>query len=371
MRILFTAAPFHGHVNTVLPLVHAARAAGHDAVLATGADLANEAARRRLDVWPVGPTNVESGMPMSLAEFWDTAEERAADLVPLVEQWRPDLVVSEELELAGPIMAARTHTRLLVHGLGLAAAGPAEAFAPDLVKLGRRWGAPDLAEIYLGATYLSVSPPSLQPAGWSRRRLVLVRPGLGEPTPGEALPPELDRLPYERTVHLTLGTVFHQRRPEVMRAAIAGLRELAVNLVVTVGPRVAPEVHGPQPSHVVVAQQLPHSLLLPRCDAVVSQGGAGILLGALAHGLPQLVLPQGADQFANGAAVHAAGAGLLLDGDDVSPAAISVTAQRLLSDQNLRVAAEAVRAEIARMPTAADVVGGPEWTSARGAVVDR
>jgi UDP:flavonoid glycosyltransferase YjiC (YdhE family) len=239
------------------------------------------------------------------------------------------------------------------------------------VKLGRRWGVPDLANAYLDATYLSVSPPSLQPDGWSRRRLVLIRPALGEPATGEALPSELDRLPYERTVHLTLGTVFHQRRPEVMQAAIAGLRELAVNLVVTVGPRAAPEVYGPQPSHVVVAQHVPHSLLLPRCHAVVSQGGAGILLGALAHGLPQLVLPQGADQFANGAAVQAAGAGLVLDGDDVSPTAISRATQRLLSDQGLRLVAEAVRTEIARMPTAADVVGGPEWTSARGAVVDR
>src|SRR5205085_6150252 len=36
-----------------------------------------------------------------------------------------------------------------------------------------------------------------------------------------------------------------------------------------------------------------HSLLLPHCTLVVSHGGASIMPSALAHGLPQLILPQG------------------------------------------------------------------------------
>ena len=44
-------------------------------------------------------------------------------------------------------------------------------------------------------------------------------------------------------------------------------------------------------------------------DAVVTHGGAGTTLGALAFGVPLLVLPQGADQYANAERVVAAGAG--------------------------------------------------------------
>jgi UDP:flavonoid glycosyltransferase YjiC (YdhE family) len=126
--------------------------------------------------------------------------------------------------------------------------------------------------------------------------------------------------------------------------------------VVTVGPTVDPDRFGPQPPHVLVERYLPHALLLPRCNLVVSRGGAGILFGAVAHGLPQLVLPQGADQFVNGAAAQRAGIALVLDGAEVTPSAITGAADRLLSDPRYAAAARAVRKEIDTMPRADDVV---------------
>src|SRR3954453_15361341 len=44
---------------------------------------------------------------------------------------------------------------------------------------------------------------------------------------------------------------------------------------------------------------IPQAEVLPRCHAVIPHGGAGTTLGALAFGLPLLVIPQGADQYAN------------------------------------------------------------------------
>jgi UDP:flavonoid glycosyltransferase YjiC (YdhE family) len=367
MRILFTACPFFGHVNTVLPLALAAQRAGHEVVVATGADFAAHAERRGLRAWPIGPTSAEAGTPRSPAHFFHTAAQRAADLLPLTAAWLPDLVVSEEMELAGAIAAARSGTRFVVHGLGISATGDVEAFAGGIDELGRRWGAPDLARFHGSADYVSICPPTLQPPTASERTVQLLRPGLGEPAPGERLPEALVALPHEQTVHLTLGTVFHQRRPGVLEAAIAGLRELPANIVVTVGPDVDPDRFGPQPPHVLVERYIPHALLLPRCDLVVSQGGAGILFGALAHGLPQLVLPQGADQFANGAAAQRAGLALVLNGVEVTPPAITGAADQLLSDPRYAAAARAVRKEIDTMPRADDAVAsltaGPASTA--------
>ncbi|MBL7517058.1 glycosyltransferase family 1 protein [Frankia sp. CNm7] len=386
MRILFTACPFFGHVNTVLPLALAARRAGHEVVVATGADFAEHVARRGLTAWPIGPTSAEAGTPHSLAHFWHTAAQRCVDLLPLATAWGPDLLVSEEMELAGAIAAARGETRHVIHGLGIAALGDWEALAADIDELGLRWDVPDLADAYRGAVYLSICPPTLQLPSRSERMVQPLRPGLGEPAPGERLPEALLALPYERTVHLTLGTVFHQRRPGALDAAIAGLRELPANLVVTVGPDVDPDRFGPQPPHVLVERYLPHALLLPRCDLVVSQGGAGILLGALAHGLPQLVLPQGADQFTNGAAAQRAGVGLVLDGPAATPPAgaraggrggggpprggagrgppapapppraRAGAVGRLLGEPRYAAAARAVQKEIDTMPSADDVL---------------
>lgn len=124
----------------------------------------------------------------------------------------------------------------------------------------------------------------------------------------------------------------------------------------TVGPGVDPARFGPQPPHVLVERYLPHALLLPRCDLVVSQGGAGILLGGLAHGLPHLVLPQGADQFDNAEAARRAGVGLVLDTAEVTVSAVTAAATRLLTDPSYAAAARRVQAEIAAMPTADEAV---------------
>jgi catechol 2,3-dioxygenase-like lactoylglutathione lyase family enzyme len=211
-------------------------------------------------------------------------------------------------------------------------------------------GAP--ADVVRDALHLDPCPPALQPTGpplWRSTRPI--RPGPGEPAADEGLPVALATLPHDHTVHVTLGTVFHQAAG-VLEAAIEGTRTLAVNVIATVGPDVDPAGFGAQPEHVLITGYVPHALLLPRCDAVVSQGGAGILLGALAAGLPQLVLPQGADQFANAAAAEAAGAALVLEPGTVTPGRVATAVRRLLDEPAFAAAAAAVRAEIGAMPEA-------------------
>jgi UDP:flavonoid glycosyltransferase YjiC (YdhE family) len=156
-------------------------------------------------------------------------------------------------------------------------------------------------------------------------------------------------------VHLTLGTVFHDA-PEVLARAIAGLRQLAVNLIVTVGPDADPARFGPQPAQVRIERYLPHALLLPRCELVVSQGGAGVMFGALSHGLPQLVIPQGADQFMNAEACRDSGAALALAPEAVSADAIAAAAERLLAEPGFGVAARGVQSQIEAMPEAEAVL---------------
>jgi len=354
MRILFTACPMVGHVNTLLPLALAARRAGHTVVFATGSDLGDRVEQAGLTAWSVGPTFAEAGWPpRSPLDFVTAADKRCVDLLPRAERFRPDLVVFEETEPAGAVVALRCGAGMIRHGLGIAAGGAGDgtegglgAFAPILDDFGARWQAADLAARVQDAPYLSVCPPSLAPA--ARPTVRRLRPAFAPPAPGDTLPAALERLPHGQTVHLTLGTVFGTGA--VLAAALRGLRELPVNVVVTTGSATLPA----QPRHVVVAPYLCHTLLLPRCDVVVSQGGAGILLGALAHGLPQLVLPQAADQPANAAAVARAGAGLALP--TVTAEGVRAAAERLLADPVYAVRARGIQAEIAAMPDADAVV---------------
>jgi UDP:flavonoid glycosyltransferase YjiC (YdhE family) len=131
-----------------------------------------------------------------------------------------------------------------------------------------------------------------------------------------------------------------------------------LRLLVTVGHGVDPAALGPVPRGVRLQTWVPQAAVLPRCSAVVSHGGSGTLLATAALGLPQVVLPQAADQFRNAAGLVRAGAGLALHPDDASAEAIADAARAVLDRADLHEGARRVGDEIAAMP-------GP------GAVVDR
>jgi len=238
----------YGHVNTLLPLAIAAQRAGHEVVVATGADLIPHIERYRLSAWPVGLTHAQAGGSSQaswLNYFSASAIKRAEDLVPRATAWKPDILIHEETELAGPIIAALVGARHIVQGLGLM---PPARIWPPFVKaieeLGHRWNVRNIAQTLSDAIYLHVCPPALQPPGeciW--KHVIPVQPAAGIPAAGDRLPAGFDLLPYPRTIHLTLGTVFHEAT-EVLESAIAGLRKRAFNLVVTVGPAVDPARFG-------------------------------------------------------------------------------------------------------------------------------
>jgi UDP:flavonoid glycosyltransferase YjiC (YdhE family) len=94
---------------------------------------------------------------------------------------------------------------------------------------------------------------------------------------------------------------------------------------------------------------------MARADVVVHHGGSGTTLGALAAGVPQLVLPQGADQFANADVLVAAGAGLCLRAEELSADAITEHTRILLSHNDHRDAARTIAEEIATMPSPDEV----------------
>ncbi len=356
MRILFVSNPLRGHLNTMLPLALAAHRAGHDVAFASGPDMQALIESQGLHAWPVGPTHAEMGGNRQVSwldYFTRSAAARVADLLPRARAWKPEVVIHEDTELAGALVAAHSGVQHVVHGLGpMPPVAVWAAFSGRIDQLGLDFGVAQLAETVRRALYLQVCPPALQPQGeriWSRS--VPLRHRGGIPAPDERLPEALDALPYRETIHLTLGTVYHEAH-EVLLAAIAGLSELPYNLVVTIGPGGDGARFAAQPAHVFVATYLSHELLLPRCRLVVSHGGSGAMLGALAHGLPQLLLPQGADQFGNARACEQAGAALALSAQQVSPANVRKAALRLLGEGSFTLVAKAVQGEITTMPSA-------------------
>jgi MGT family glycosyltransferase len=237
----------------------------------------------------------------------------------------------------------------VTHSFGTAVPAPfLDDTAARLAPLWREHGldVPQYAGCFR-AGYLDICPPSVQTTSVDHipsvqaLRPVSVEPPVA-PAPGEVL------------VYVTLGTV--QNRPELLREVVEGVATLPVQVLVAVGPRVEPASLGAQPDHVQVQSWVDQAEVLGRCSVVVSHGGSGTFLGALARGLPQLCLPQAADQFRNAEGGSRAGASLTLEPAEVTSESVRAALERVLADAELRAGARRVAAEIEGMPGPDEVV---------------
>jgi UDP:flavonoid glycosyltransferase YjiC (YdhE family) len=365
MRILFSTMPVFGHFLPMTPLIEAARRGGHEVVVASSFDLEVEVKRLGVEFWQVGPGVAEILGDVNMGEaddftpeeriardverfFVPSAIQRAEELVPRAKAWQPELVVHEPTEMAAAVVASATGARHAVHGLGVWPKEIVSLFAPGFAALSAAWS---VADGHLDARYLDILPPALGTQDGFANVLPL-RP-TAPPTPLTGAPD----MPTEHpnTVYLTLGTIFNDS-PEVFQAALEGLTKLPVNVFVTAGPNADLARIGTWPSHVRVTDFVPQELVLPHSQVVIHHGGAGTMLGSLRHGLPQLILPRGADNFHNAALAQGAGVALSLTPDEVSAQAVADAVTLLLTEPGFAAKTLAVREEIAAMPSPDDVL---------------
>src|SRR6185437_1523287 len=110
------------------------------------------------------------------------------------------------------------------------------------------------------------------------------------------------------------------------------LADEPVNVLVTVGRDNDPSKLSVDASSVHVAQFLPQAEVLPRCSLAVHHAGAGTTFGILAHGLPSVALPQGADNFAIADRLAAAGAAHVVAPAEVTPERVRDAVRTVLTD---------------------------------------
>jgi hypothetical protein len=243
-------------------------------------------------------------------------------LLDLYDRVQPDLVIHEMTNTGAAIAADLVGVRSIAFGLGLW-----NPFIPSLYEVAiadqaDRWRSagriPGALETFPGG-YFDVMPPSMQLPGPLPASRLPIRSVPWAP-PG-AVPAWLDAPATRPRVYLTLGTVSFGA-VEVLRRAVLETAAHDVDVLVAVGPEGDPALLGELPSNVHTERFVPQADVLTRVDLVVHHGGAGTTLGAVANGLPQLILPQGADQPFNAAAIQRVGAGRALTNDEQVPGAI-------------------------------------------------
>jgi UDP:flavonoid glycosyltransferase YjiC (YdhE family) len=376
-KVLFTSTAGFGHIHPTVPLARAMVARGHDVLWATpedGVPRVERAGIRAVSAAPAGlarPAELLKRFPelavlapleagdVTFGKLFGTmaAPAMLAGLAGVATDWRPDLVVADAAEFAGHIVAAELGIPSVTKGFGpqlpeRRIAGAGEEVAP-------LWRSRGLEPRPYGGAYehlyLDIYPPALRsPGAMEVPRRQLLRPVADDGQLETFGPPPLpDARSGAPLVYVTMGTVFNN--PEPFEMILSALDQLGARALVTVGPQADPTFFGPQPEGVRIERYVPQRLVLPHCDAVVSHAGSGTVLASLTFGVPQLCIPQGADQYLNAWAVASAGAGISLMPGEVTQEAVRDGVARLLDDAAYRDSAGRVASSISSMPSPDDV----------------
>ncbi|OZV83633.1 hypothetical protein CA850_02910 [Micromonospora echinospora] len=381
MRYLFTSMPVASHVMPLVPLAHAALAAGHDVLVATSGPAARTAvaaglvtadaggsrqARQPyddlLDMLARGEAGEAPDDPTSLAvhgrQFGEVGARQLDDLVTIARDWHADAVVYPGIHAAALVAARAVGIPAVLHGYGtpLPTFGPAlEHLAPHAARLG-------VESVTEAAFEIDVLPASLAnftdvPTAIGKPQHVLpMRYGCFNN--GGTLPHwALRRGDVPRVVATCGSAAAMTLDGRLYRDIVIATGRLGAELILLTADADLPELPAELPPHVRPERWLPLRALLDTADAVVHHGGSGTVLSSFAAGVPQVSLPMpGTVNVSNARSVTARGAGPTLDLDSVDPDTVTVALEAVLRDPRPRRAARDVAAEMAAMPPAASVI---------------
>lgn len=378
MRVLIAGLANYGHIYPLMPVAEACREAGHEVAFALGEELLplvrsagftghrvgaslewgwTEATRRHPEL---------SGEPAIAPVASEILADRVVrELLPVLAREKPDLVVHEPYCPGAAIAARLTGVPVVSHVQGRSLpARMHEVLAGFLDRLWREHGGTTPWPAWPEQTFLDFWPPSLQPdpphVALADRHPV--RP-VAWSAPADRAPGWV-RDDRDRPLVYVVFSTFFGLDDAVLERILHGVAALDADVLAVVGQR--RDHTGPLPGNVRVERFVAQAEVLPHADVVVCHGGSGAFLGALAAGLPQLVIPSGADQFANADDLVRVGAGTRLAVGEVTAAAVTEAVTELWRAPAYRRAAGALAEEIAGMPTPADVV--PVLSSLTGVV---
>jgi MGT family glycosyltransferase len=147
------------------------------------------------------------------------------------------------------------------------------------------------------------------------------------------------------------STTFQDQAGALQRV-LDGLGSLPVRVLLTTGETIDPDELR-APGNAFVIRKAAHGAVMREAGVVVTHGGHGTVIRAMAAGLPTLVVPHGRDQHDNAARVTARDAGLELPAQ-ASAEEFAEAVRRLLAEPQFRTAAQAmshgVRADIEGSP---------------------
>jgi UDP:flavonoid glycosyltransferase YjiC (YdhE family) len=358
LNVLFSVRPFRGHLHPLIPLARAFRSAGHEVAVAAAEDVIPVVTGAGLPWLPAGqnPRERHEEFPGEDPDYgYPAVQAKVADLLEIaVEQFWPDVVIREPTDLAPAIAAEVTGAVNVIYGL--AHFIPAQSWfilgADETISALRRdYGLaedPDLDSLYRDL-YLSVLPPPFERAG--RLPVPAVQRLRYTPWDGDLKPPAPAPLngSGRPTVLVTLGTVYNTHS-DLFSRFLEALSTEPIDVICTLGDGADEEVSSGAPGNVRFERYLPHSSILPGCQAMLCHAGFNTMMGCLAAGVPLVCVPLGSDQEFNARRIGNGGLGLWLHDEDASVETIRDAVRRVLTEPSFAAKTRAFADGLAHRP---------------------
>lgn len=392
MRILFATGPIHGLTLPVIPLIWAARTAGHEVLLATTSRMPDVAAHAGVPVVDVVPgRDIWADLLQSARAEARTETARPGESsghVHALEASNPFRTFTLTMT-SGTVEAGRSFGAELVvstsdHAAGLLAAA---ALGVPAVELGNRisWSMRDrsfrekqtvfreddailalraeLGTLDRGPNVIArVDPRAPSMGGISsdesdERDGVPWWPMRFVPFNGGATVPDWAwHTPQRPRVCVSFGTVVPATGGATnLGVVVEAMRGLNMEAVVTVDETTLAEV-GDVPDNVRAVGYLPLTAVLSTCSLSVHHGGSGTAAAPLHHGVPQLVLPVQIDNRLVAERITERGVGLALDPVTARVDTVRSAIRRLLDEPAFATTATEVAAEMATQSAPAAIV---------------
>lgn len=406
-KFLITVWPFFGHLFPNISIAQAMRKRGHQVAFYTDPKACRIVEGLGFTCFPFQRIDGEklgqllASVTDPLASLWkrvrmqtaawrtlvvDTLPAQLFDLEEILDAWQPDVIICDPT-MWGPIVVLHENKGMAVAvfswtvgcmlpgpdappaGLGLP---PPRTWATRLAarvvetatlyltadirhgvnNVRRRYGLPPLAETvtaYAGRMplYLVTSIPALD---YERRDLPPTVFYVGSCVWSDLYPIDnavwLDHLPQgQPLVYVSEGTL-HNQSLHLLRAAIEGLADLPIQVVLTSGGQnhfEVPELEELAPN-IRLEAWVPDSQIIPRADVVITAGGASTVLAALKAGVPLVIVPTFWDKPENAQRVVESGAGLRVAPQHCTPHRLRQVVERVLFEPSFRRQAQQLAA---------------------------
>jgi MGT family glycosyltransferase len=169
------------------------------------------------------------------------------------------------------------------------------------------------------------------------------------PSQGFRLPPWWSELDGDRPViHVTQGTIDNAELGRLLEPTIDALAGEDVVVVATTGGRDVSALKVSVPANTYVAEYIPHDLLLPKVDVMVTNGGYGAVQRALSTGVPLVVAGNTEDKPEVAARVAWTGAGINLRTATPTSGAVRAAVSEVLNNGRYLRNARRLEAAFAR-----------------------